>query len=77
MMWWSDWGWGAWLAMSLMMLAFWGLVAWLVVALVRGPGRDGWWGRSESARDVLDERFAKGEIDENEYRQRRELLSSR
>ncbi|MCI4658453.1 SHOCT domain-containing protein [Cryobacterium zhongshanensis] len=30
-----------------------------------------------SARTILDERFARGEIDENEYRQRRETLNGR
>jgi len=29
----------------------------------------------DSARRILDERFAKGEIDEEEYRKRRQLLS--
>ena len=41
MMWWSDGGWGggAWLLMTLAMLAFWGLVAWVVVGFVRQSGR--------------------------------------
>ena len=39
MMWWGgDWGWGAWLGMSIGMLAFWGILAWAVVTLVRGRG---------------------------------------
>ena len=38
MMWWnhSAWGFGDWLAMSLMMVVFWGLLVALVVWLVRG-----------------------------------------
>jgi len=77
MMWWPDhggWGWGGWLAMTLTMLAFWGLVAWVVVSLVRQPG-----GRREPGRDteeILAERFARGEIDEDEFRQRRAALRS-
>ena len=37
--WYSGWGWGAWLGMSLLMLAFWGLLAVGVVALVRALRR--------------------------------------
>src|SRR5664279_356875 len=33
--WYGGWGWGGWLAMSLVMLVFWGLLAAGVVALVR------------------------------------------
>ena len=77
MMFWSGhWGWGAWLGMSLGMLVFWGLVAWVIVVLVRSSGWRYDSGRSDP-RDILDERYAKGEIDEDEYKHRRELLSSR
>jgi putative membrane protein len=75
MMWWPDqggWGWGGWLAMTLTMLAFWGLVAWVVLNVVRQPG-----GRREpgpDAEEILAQRFARGEIDEDEFRQRREAL---
>jgi putative membrane protein len=70
MMWWGDWGWGAWVAMTVMMLAFWALVIWLVVTLMRGGERrlDG--------ESILAERFARGDIDEDEYSRRRELLRS-
>ena len=70
MMWWGgDWGWGAWLIMTLMMLAFWALVIWAVLSVARssGSGRD-------SGEAILAERFARGEIDENEYRHRRDLI---
>jgi len=38
-MWWwhGDWGWGAWLVMSLGMLAFWVLVIWLPMSHDPGP----------------------------------------
>ena len=79
MMWYDGgWGWGAWLGGSLMMVVFWGLVAWVVVTLVRhsnatnreptsdaGPG---------DAMAVLERRFAAGEIDEDEFRRRRDVL---
>lgn len=80
MMGWYDggWGWGGWLAMTLMMLVFWGGLVAVVVALVRSsrppdsrpdPSRD--------ARAILDERFARGDIDEEEYRRRRDVLDHR
>lgn len=62
-----------WLAVP-MMIAFWTLIVWAVVTLVRGG--DGTRTRS-SAEDVLAERFARGELDEDEYRRHRELVRSR
>lgn len=70
MHWYGGWSWGAWLLMASMMVAFWALVAWAVVAVIRAVGS----GHRSSAIDVLDERFARGEIDEEEYRRRRALL---
>jgi len=69
-MWWWDGGpgvWG-WLGMGAAMIAFWGLVAWEVVVLVRGRREDG--GRRRSPEEILGERLARGEIDEEEYRGR-------
>jgi len=82
MMWWNHGGWGAgdWLAMSFMMVVFWGLVIALVVAVVRSTRSDRVHGdRSTStpvqrADEVLAERFARGEIDEDEYTHRRAVL---
>ena len=73
MMGWDDggWGWGGWLAMTLMMLVFWGGLAAVVVALVRSARRPD---ANRDARGILDERFARGDIDEDEYRRRREAL---
>jgi putative membrane protein len=74
-MWWhGDLSWWGWLGMTATMLAFWGLVIWGVVTLVRGGGS----GRTDhqSPEDVLAERFAKGEIDKDEYQQRLEVLQS-
>ena len=86
--WDGGWGWGGWLALSLGMLAFWGLLAFGVVALVRTLRREDRdrpaepvapvalpAPRGSSAQEVLDGRFARGEIDADEYRQRRGLLS--
>lgn len=67
-MWHTGWGW---LWMSLVMIAFWGLVAWVVVTLVRQSGRQP---RDPDAQSLLDERLARGEIDEEDYRRRRDLI---
>jgi len=89
MMWGHGWGWGNWLGMGVTMILFWGLLIAGIVALVRhlggtrdashpggtreaggtGPGS----GRTR-AEEVLAERFARGEIDEDEYKRRLELL---
>jgi putative membrane protein len=75
MIWQDGWGAGNWLVMSVMMLLFWGLIIGFVVWLVRGR-----LGASQPdvnrARQILDERFARGEIDAEEYRQRRDHLTA-
>lgn len=68
MMWGWHGGWGWWW-MGLAGVVFWAVVAWAIVMLVRSGTVHG-----SHARDVLDERFARGEIDEDEYRRRRELI---
>ena len=80
MMWWNNGvGWGSWVVMTLAMVAFWGLVVIGIVALFR-DGRRG--DRLEHSRhgrspeQILDERFARGEIDLDEYQARRSVLHS-
>jgi putative membrane protein len=48
----------------------------LVVYAVRGSGGGGSTGAgsSRTAREILDERFARGEIDEKEYNERKKVL---
>lgn len=82
MMWWwtNGMGWGGWVLMVLLMAAFWGVVLVGVVALFRtvGTGRQLPCGTDAtsrpSAKTILDERFARGEIDAEEYRIRRDQL---
>jgi putative membrane protein len=77
MMWgWHGWSWWGWLVMSLSMVAFWGLIIWGIVALFRGSGWS--WPRNDrpDPEQILAERFAKGEIDEEEYQRRLEVLRS-
>ena len=80
-----DWdgGWGVvgWLGMGLMMVTIWvvpiALVVWLVVRGSRADRvTDTKWPISHPD-EVLAERFARGEIDEEEFNRRHELLSSR
>ena len=73
-------GWGGWIMMTIAMVAFWGVVVFVVVALFRGTsdrGRsDDVVRRQASPREILDERFARGEIDEDEFTRRRAVLHS-
>ena len=62
----SDWWWFG----AFWMIVFWGLVIWAVVALSRRREGD-----RTTARDQLDQRLARGEIDEAEYRRTRDLIS--
>ena len=69
----NGWGYGL---MTVSMVLFWGLILFGVVALVRYVARED---RSAPAfrhtpERVLAERFAHGEIDEQDYRQRLETL---
>jgi putative membrane protein len=76
MLWHDGWGAGNWLLMSFMMLLFWALVVGLVVRAVRGhrspPQQD-----ANRGRQILDERFARGEIDADEYADRCDHLAAR
>ncbi|OIK06264.1 SHOCT domain-containing protein [Streptomyces monashensis] len=87
---WHDggWGWGGgWFFMTVFMVLFWALLVIGFVALVRylagtrhhqQPGRppapgDGGW-QDRGAENLLAERFARGEIDEDEYKRRLAVL---
>ena len=87
MFWHDGMGMVGWWGLGLGMLLFWGVVIAGIVLLVRwavgGRGPQGTRGRRlhrthhaarSDAHRILDERFARGEIDEEEYRQRRQVL---
>ena len=63
------------------MLVFWGAIAWLVVYLVRRPSEASVAPPSSdpsanvSSLKILGERYAKGEIDDEEYGRRRDVLT--
>jgi putative membrane protein len=70
------WGGGNWMFGGLMMVVFWGLIIGLIVLTVRRFS-----GRSDTtpppnALDILRDRYAKGEIDEDEYERRKAKLES-
>lgn len=71
-----DGGWGGWMFGGVVvMVAFWALLFWGIVSLVQRPTRSD--AGTRSAADVLAERFARGEIDAEEYESRRVALRSR
>lgn len=71
-------GWGMGLAGWIFMGLFWfvviGLVAWAVAALLPGA-RSGGRGRTERPEEILDRRFALGEIDAEQHRRARDELA--
>lgn len=81
---WSNGGsapWGMWVVMFVMMMVFVVAVAWIVVTLIRlGAGTrhensaGSVAGAPSSAAAILDERFARGEIDIEEYTERSTAL---
>jgi putative membrane protein len=78
---WSSNGpiWGGWITMTAGMLAFWALIFAVVIALTRGGREDSSRSSGDPEQDdpirVLDDRFARGEIDLEDYQVRRALLS--
>jgi putative membrane protein len=57
------------------MLLFWGVLILLAVALTKGLSSNFGADRNRSARDLLDERFARGEIDQCECLEKKKLLT--
>jgi putative membrane protein len=74
MMWHRSWGAGDWLVLSLMMLIFWGVLVAGAVWLVRNARRP-LEHSTTGARQILDEKLARGEVTEDEYLRRRDLLT--
>jgi putative membrane protein len=73
MMWfgWNDGWWGI-VWMVVWMLVMVGVVWAIIAAVLRSSNNDGT--RRRDPKDVLAERFAKGEIDADEYRERLHVL---
>lgn len=89
MMWHGNWSGTDWVFMSVGMLVFWAVVAggilWLVrTTSARSRSRAGGVSldkRGEpggpTARDILDSRYARGELSDDDYRARRDTLTTR
>jgi len=70
---WGDGGWG--FGMGLVWLVFVGLIVAGIVLAIRGSSeRPSDRGSGKSALEILDERFARGEIDRDEYEERKRVL---
>lgn len=81
MMYWDGHTGGGWaVGMAIIMISFWGsftVLIWVGIrALLRGPAQAGPTAR-QGPRDILAERFARGEIEPEEYQRRLELLGDR
>ena len=68
--------WTGWIVMAVCMFAFWAVVIYLVAVMFRsdrvvGSGRDG---REPDPLRLLETRFARGEIDSDEFAARRQML---
>lgn len=72
---WDMTGWG-WLWMTLMMGGGTALLVLLIVLLTRAPAPGSRGERLDDPKDILARRFARGEIDEAEYRRRLDALRS-
>jgi putative membrane protein len=76
----DGWGAGSMIFGGFAMIVFWAVTIALIVLLVRWlvgsePLRRAERGAGKTPLEILKERFAKGEIDKNEYEERRKLLS--
>ncbi len=78
----QGWGPGMWIVAVVAMIAFWSLVVFAIVMLVRHFGRPagtapGGSPPGDDAVQVLRQRFARGELDEEEFQRRMALLEKK
>ncbi len=73
----GAWGWGGMIFGPIMMIVFIALIVGAVVWVIRwtGLGGSAVAGGANKARHILDERFARGEIDKDDYEERKRVLS--
>lgn len=74
MMWWYGPGYGMWGGGFIFMLFFWILIIILIVSLVRSS-KKGESPMDKTPLQILQERYAKGEIDKKEYEEKKKDLS--
>ncbi len=71
-----GWMWGAWgVGMMLMTVLFWGLIIAGVVLGIRWLARSGGDSRADTALDILRQRYARGEINKEEFDAKKRDLS--
>ena len=68
----NGWDWGWMVGMMVFWVAVLGVAVWAVLALVRRERMSG--GGCPTALEELDRRLARGEIDTDEYKSRREVM---
>lgn len=77
----GGWGWGGWILMALVMVLLWAAVITAIVLAIRylaggdSHRNQAGAGSARTAEDVLAERYARGEIDDDEFRQRLTFLT--
>ena len=75
-----GWGWGmgagGWIAMVIFWVAVLALIIWAVMRVFPAGGGRGSAPRAETPQEILDRRFASGEIDSETYRAMRAALDS-
>ena len=71
----GGWGWAGMTVMMVAMVLFWAAVILGIAWLVRSGADGGRRERRETASEILDRRFAEGEISPEEYRERQEVVA--
>ncbi len=73
----GAWGWGGMIIGPIMMIVFIAVIVGAVVLVLRwtGLGGSAVAGGANKARHILAERFARGEIDKDDYEERKRVLS--
>jgi putative membrane protein len=73
----GAWGWGGMIFGPIMMVVFIAVIVGAVILVFRwtGLGGSAVAGGANKARHILDERFARGEIDKDDYEERKRVLS--
>ena len=69
------WGDGYGMTGGLMMVLFWGVIIGIIVLVVRGLSGRSAPGNTPTAQDILRDRYARGEIDEDEFERRKAKLN--
>ncbi|WP_229683017.1 SHOCT domain-containing protein [Virgibacillus oceani] len=63
-------GWPMMIGGGVFMLLFWGLIIWLVIYLIRKLSRNNTTNNPDKAVELLRQRYSRGEISTEEYRER-------